>query len=101
MPMRSAFFAVEGLFRSIFPSAHQLSSGEIQKPAINLAQKLVASVKTGLTARTSTDMNPAIRNRRSLLSNWQFMVSALFTTMARNGNAAGRAGDKEVGAPLA
>ncbi|MBP2446148.1 hypothetical protein [Rhizobium leguminosarum] len=57
--LRSAFFATEGLFRLMFPSAHQLSSGEIQKhleplingvyanqkPAINLAQKLVASLK--------------------------------------------------------
>ncbi|MGR9503845.1 hypothetical protein [Rhizobium leguminosarum] len=57
--LRSAFFATESLFRLIFPSSHQLSSGEIQKhleplvnrvyanqkPAINLAQKLVASLK--------------------------------------------------------
>ncbi|MBX4906196.1 hypothetical protein HJA82_02190 [Rhizobium bangladeshense] len=57
--LRSAFFATESLFRLIFPSAHQLSSSEIQKhleplvsrlyanqkPAISLAQKLVASLK--------------------------------------------------------
>ncbi|MBB3523045.1 hypothetical protein [Rhizobium sp. BK456] len=57
--LRSAFFATESLFRLIFPPAHQLSSSEIQKhleplvsrlyanqkPAINLAQKLVASLK--------------------------------------------------------
>ncbi|MBY5698489.1 hypothetical protein [Rhizobium leguminosarum] len=57
--LRSAFFATESLFRLIFPSAHQLSSSEVQKhlepfvnkiyanqkPAINLAQKLVASLK--------------------------------------------------------
>lgn len=52
--LRSSFFAMEGLFRLIFPSAHQLSAAEVQKhlepflnqhfanqkPAINLAQKL-------------------------------------------------------------
>lgn len=57
--LRSAFFATESLFRLIFPSAHQLSSSEVQKhleplvnrlyanqkPAINLAQKLVASLR--------------------------------------------------------
>ncbi|MGO7297398.1 hypothetical protein ACC677_08635 [Rhizobium ruizarguesonis] len=57
--LRSAFFATESLFRLIFPTAHQLSSSEVQKhleplvhrlyanqkPAINLAQKLVASLR--------------------------------------------------------
>jgi hypothetical protein len=56
--IRSAFFALEGLYRLIFPSAHQLSSSEVQKhlrpfverryqnqvPAIYLAQKQVASL---------------------------------------------------------
>ncbi|MGR4841509.1 hypothetical protein HLI18_15705 [Rhizobium laguerreae] len=57
--LRSAFFAAESLFRLMFSSAHQLSSSEVQKhleplvskiyanqkPAINLAQKLVASLR--------------------------------------------------------
>ncbi|MDP9630067.1 UNVERIFIED_ORG: hypothetical protein J2W85_002128 [Ensifer adhaerens] len=57
--LRAAFFATEGLFRLMFASAHQLSASEVQKhleplvnrvydgqkPAINLAQKLVASLK--------------------------------------------------------
>ncbi len=55
--IRAAFFAVENLFRLIFPKAHQLSGAEVvkhlkpavddefanQKPAINLAQKQVAA----------------------------------------------------------
>lgn len=55
--IRSAFFAVEGLFRLIFNNAHQLSAAEVQKhlkplvdqkydgqkPAIHLAQKQVAA----------------------------------------------------------
>ncbi|NDV88907.1 hypothetical protein GTW51_19660 [Aurantimonas aggregata] len=55
--LRSAFFASEALFRLMFPTAHQLSGGEVrkhlqplvdavyaaQKPAIYLAQKQVQS----------------------------------------------------------
>lgn len=55
--MRSVFFATEGLFRLMFPKAHQLSAGEVTKhlkpavdryylgqtPAIKLAQKQIAS----------------------------------------------------------
>lgn len=55
--IRHAFFAVEGLFRLMFPNAHQLSGSELQKhlkphvdgfykdekPAIYLAQKQVAA----------------------------------------------------------
>ncbi|MBB3444238.1 hypothetical protein [Rhizobium sp. BK379] len=57
--LRNAFFATESLFRLMFPSAPQLNGGEVQKhleplinriyagqrPGINLAQKLVASLK--------------------------------------------------------
>ncbi|PLU12404.1 hypothetical protein BMJ30_27740 [Sinorhizobium medicae] len=57
--LRSAFFAAESLFRLMFPAAHQFSAGEVQKhleplvnrlyadekPAIYLAQKLVASLR--------------------------------------------------------
>lgn len=57
--LRSAFFATESLFRLMFPTAHQFSAGEVQKhleplvnrvyadkkPAIYLAQKLVASLR--------------------------------------------------------
>jgi hypothetical protein len=56
--LRAAFFATESLFRLMFPPAHQLSGGEVQKhleplvtviypnrPAVHLAQKLVASFK--------------------------------------------------------
>lgn len=56
--LRSAFFALEGLFRLIFPNAHQLSGGEvnkylkpaidqtvIEKPALHVAQKQVEALK--------------------------------------------------------
>ncbi|MDO5895983.1 hypothetical protein [Agrobacterium sp. Azo12] len=57
--LRSSFNATECLFRLMFSNAHQLSASEVQKhleplvnrlydgqkPAINLAQKLVASLK--------------------------------------------------------
>ncbi|RUW40411.1 MULTISPECIES: hypothetical protein [unclassified Mesorhizobium] len=57
--IRHAFFAVESLFRLIFPDAHQLSGGEVkkhlgplidklygdQKPAIHLAHKQLASLR--------------------------------------------------------
>lgn len=57
--LRSAFFATEGLFRLMFENSPQFSSAEVarhleplvnrlyagQKPAVNLAQKLVSSLK--------------------------------------------------------
>jgi len=59
LAIRTAFFAAEGLFRLLFPSAHQLSSAEVEKhlvplvnrvystekPTLHLAQKLVASLR--------------------------------------------------------
>lgn len=62
--VRNTFFAVEGLFRLMYPTAHQLSSGEVlkhlkptvdatykdQKPAIYVAQKQVASLREWIDA---------------------------------------------------
>lgn len=58
LAMRNVFFAAEGLFRLMFPNAHQLSGGEIakhlkpvidgtydgKKPAIHAAQKQIAQL---------------------------------------------------------
>jgi len=62
--VRNTFFAVEGLFRLMFPSAHQLSGSEVQKhlkprvdqiyeeqkPAIYVAQKQLNSLREWIDA---------------------------------------------------
>lgn len=62
--IRNTFFALEGLFRLMYPTAHQLSGGEVvkhlkptvdelykdQKPAIYVAQKQIASFREWIDA---------------------------------------------------